>query len=323
MESPSDLIDAIEICCLIEATARKPGNVHPCAAFDDLSYDDFARAAAVSAKPLANSRSGFLGQAVLQAVEATRNVTRSNVNLGIALLIAPLACVPVGEPLEAGIGDILAHTSIQDAADTFVAIRAAKPGGLGKATSQDVHDQPTVTLREAMALAADRDRIAQQYATDFAELLGRDRQWLVEEWDSAHERADRLNASWQYEGSVYSHALSPWEVAVVRFQLRLLAITSDSLVVRKCGHAIAMELQDRAIAVAESDWPGEPAGWNLLLQFDQWLRADGHRRNPGTTADFVAAALFAAVRDDLIQIPSREEVVLHAAHIQQFPGKTV
>ncbi len=323
MESSSDLIDTIEICCLIEATARKPGNVHPCAAFDDLAYDDFVRAAAASAKPLANSRSGSLGMAVLRSVEATQSVTRSNVNLGIALLIAPLACVPAGLPLEVGIGNILARTSIQDAADTFAAIRTAKPGGLGKATSQDVHDQPTVTLREAMVLAADRDRIAQQYATDFAGLLDRDRQWLVEEWNSAHERSEHLSSNWRCDDPVYSNSLPPWEVAVIRFQMRLLASTPDSLVVRKCGQDIAMELQNRAVAVAESDWPNEPSGWNLLLQFDQWLRADGHRRNPGTTADFVAAGLFAAVRDDLIQIPSRDEVVRHAARIQQLLGKTV
>ncbi len=323
MESISDLIDAIEICCLVEATSRKPGNVHPSAAFDDLSYDDFVRAAAASAKPLANSRSGSLGQAVLQAVRSTQSVSRSNVNLGIALLIAPLARVPAGLPLDSGIGDILAATSIQDAEDTFAAIREAKPGGLGKAAAQDVHDRPTVTLREAMALAADRDRIAQQYATDFAGLLGRDRQWLVEEWNSANNQAGRYSSNWRCDDPVYSVGMSPWEVAVVRFQLRLLATTPDSLVVRKCGHAIATELQHRAAVVAESAWPAEPSGWSLLLQFDQWLRADGHRRNPGTTADFVAATLFAAVRDDLIQIPSRDEVEQHATRIQQFIRKTV
>ncbi len=30
----------------------------------------------------------------------------------------------------------------------------------------------------------------------------------------------------------------------------------------------------------------------LLDHTARWLRADGHRRNPGTTADLVAAALF-------------------------------
>ena len=32
-------------------------------------------------------------------------------------------------------------------------------------------------------------------------------------------------------------------------------------------------------------------------EFDAFLRADGHRRNPGTTADMIAAVLFAALRD--------------------------
>ncbi|MFN5467079.1 MAG: hypothetical protein ACK5AM_03065 [Pirellulaceae bacterium] len=31
------------------------------------------------------------------------------------------------------------------------------------------------------------------------------------------------------------------------------------------------------------------------MNFDQWLRADGNRRNPGTTADLIAAALMVAL----------------------------
>ena len=38
------LAQQIELACLIEATARKPGNVHPRAAFIDLCYDDFVKA---------------------------------------------------------------------------------------------------------------------------------------------------------------------------------------------------------------------------------------------------------------------------------------
>ena len=36
---------------------------------------------------------------------------------------------------------------------------------------------------------------------------------------------------------------------------------------------------------------------------DSWLRADGHSRNPGATADLMAAALFAALRDETIALP--------------------
>jgi len=42
-----------------------------------------------------------------------------------------------------------------------------------------------------------------------------------------------------------------------------------------------------------------------LADFDFWLRSDGHRRNPGTTADLIAAALFVLLRDGLIDPPYR------------------
>ena len=43
-------------------------------------------------------------------------------------------------------------------------------------------------------------------------------------------------------------------------------------------------------------------------EFDAWLRADGHRRNPGTTADLIAASLFAAFRDGILPMPSLDDI---------------
>ena len=45
------------------------------------------------------------------------------------------------------------------------------------------------------------------------------------------------------------------------------------------------------------------AGREAIDEFDTWLRADGHRRNPGTTADLVAASLFVALREGIITMP--------------------
>ena len=42
---------------------------------------------------------------------------------------------------------------------------------------------------------------------------------------------------------------------------------------------------------------GTPAGRAAYDGFDRWLRADGHARNPGTTADLVTACLFVALRE--------------------------
>ncbi len=47
------------------------------------------------------------------------------------------------------------------------------------------------------------------------------------------------------------------------------------------------------------------AFWDRIGELDFWLRSDGHRRNPGTTADLVAASLFAAIQTGQIQPPFR------------------
>ena len=43
-------------------------------------------------------------------------------------------------------------------------------------------------------------------------------------------------------------------------------------------------------------------GWQAYLDFDAYLRSDNHARNPGTTADLIAAALFVALRENLIPL---------------------
>ena len=62
---------------------------------------------------------------------------------------------------------MLEATTVDDARDVYAAIRRAAPGGLGRAEAQDVADEPTMTLLDAMRLAADRDGIAREYATAF------------------------------------------------------------------------------------------------------------------------------------------------------------
>lgn len=309
-----NLAEQIEISCLMEATARKPGNVHPGVSFADLEYEDFVCAADSVGRPLAAAQQTGLGQSILDAITATQQGVRSNVNLGIALLIAPLAAVPQHEVLQSGIGEILAETTVEDAEAVYAAIRLAVPGGLGKVDSQDVNDRPTITLREAMALAAERDRIAEQYSTDFAYVLGIARPWLVESWRWCHELDNVIPQLGRLLGLP---GVTPWETALIRFQLKLLADAPDSLVARKCGLSVAAELQQRAIEVYRLDWPGHKESWPALHRFDHWLRANGHRRNPGTTADLVAATLFAAIRDGIIVPPLRDSILQHADLIRQ------
>ncbi len=274
-EQIDQLQQSIETACRWEASAPKPGNVHPGAAFDDLTYDDFIHAAQVAAPHLARSAELGVGPAVLEAVRATRAHCGSNVNLGICLLIAPLAAVPMEVRLNEGIALVLAGMTDNDARCVYKAIQIANPGGLGRVSEQDVSQPPTCGLMEAMQLAEDRDRIAWNYGHAFEDVLVTVPAPLK-----------------QWRGNPKRNEL------IVGLQLELLARVPDSLIARKCGLETAYEASRRAREILEADWPASPKSIRQIQEFDRWLRADGNHRNPGTTADLLAASLFAILREN-------------------------
>src|SRR5262249_34362575 len=102
---------------------------------------------------------------------ATRRVAPTNTNLGIVLLLAPLAAVPPSEDLRKGLARVLEALDVADARMTYEAIRLAAAGGLGQAPEQDIREEPTKDLRAVMALAAERDLVARQYANGFHEVF--------------------------------------------------------------------------------------------------------------------------------------------------------
>ena len=269
----------VETACLWEATARKAGNVHPERSFPDLTYADFVKSARAVAPVLAQATVLGVGRSIRDAVAATRAQVASNTNLGIVLLIAPLAAVSPQIPLPAGIAEILANLTTTDAEYAYEAIRLVNPGGMGKVEREDVHDRPTLSLREAMHLAADRDLIAAEYISNFSIVLNFGLPFL---------RANRAE-----------FAIN-WEQIVVRLHLEFLSGQRDSLIERKCGRKIAEEASRRARALLDAGRFDSPPWKAAFTDFDDWLRQDGHRRNPGTTADLVAATLFAALREGVI-----------------------
>ncbi|MCC6494470.1 MAG: triphosphoribosyl-dephospho-CoA synthase [Pirellulales bacterium] len=271
------------LACLWEATAAKPGNVYRGADFDDLSYADFVASAAVIGPVMDRAADHGVGATVLAGVAATCRAVGVNTNLGMLLLMAPLAAVPANQSISGGIGRVLGSLTVQDAEQAYAAIRLAQPGGLGSAATADVNDArpPTITLREAMSLASDRDMIARQYVNDFAEVL------------ATAERISQYASAW------------PLGEAIVQAYLELLAGHPDSLIARKCGPSMASEVSRRAADALEAIAAGPDARDAALADFDFWLRADGHRRNPGTSADLVAAALYVMLRERRVSWPVR------------------
>ena len=63
---------AAHLACLWEASAHKPGNVHPEASFSDVCYDDYVASAAAIAPVMEQAASQPLGTTILAAVQATQ-----------------------------------------------------------------------------------------------------------------------------------------------------------------------------------------------------------------------------------------------------------
>jgi triphosphoribosyl-dephospho-CoA synthase len=147
---------------------------------------------------------------------------------------------------------------------------------------QDIRDEPTQTLRQVMALAADRDLIARQYAHGFREVFD----------DGVPVLCQQL----EQQGSL--------EAALVYCHVHWLARYPDSLIARKKGLAEAEEAARHARRVLDEGWPHNLKGARALAELDDWLRADERGRNPGTTSDLVTACLFVVLREGILKLPS-------------------
>ena len=268
----------VQLACQREVQSPKPGNVSPGNDFADATVADFLASADAIAPIMAIATGRPLGMTILECVEATRQVVGHNTNLGIILLIAPLAAVPSSKSLTDGIGEVLKKTTVDDSIAVYEAIRRAQPAGLGEVKDQDLQQAPTQNLVECMRLAADRDLIAAQYAYGFPQVLGNGLEWLAEAQHTIESSAEQIT----------------W------LAVRFLAEFGDSLIARKCGLPMSELVQQKSKDLLHSGWPHQEGSSAGLAVLDQFLRADGNRRNPGTTADFIAAVIFAGLREGRI-----------------------
>ena len=277
--APGDIAAAAQLACLLEAAAPKPGNVCPGRSFRDLRHEDFLCAAAAIGAPFAEAGDRPVGEIVRRAIEATRRWTRSNANLGIVLLLAPLARAAIVDPaaaLRSGARRVLDETTVEDARDVYRAIRMASPGGLGRVENQDVAREPDVRLIDAMRLAAGRDGIAREYATAYAVTFEAGAPAI------ARARRDGLE----------------WNDAIVEAFLTLLAATPDTHIARRGGAVRAREASALAGDAMAAGGVRSDQGRAAIERMDRRLRDPKNTANPGTTADIIAAALFVVLLDE-------------------------
>lgn len=290
--------------CRLDVAVRKPGNVSRASAGHGMQAAAFLASAEAAAGPLFTPGLA-VGARIEAAVAATWKAVGCNTNLGILLLCAPLAAAweqlpasagadfdpPVLDraPVAAAVGTtaattvgadraalktaldaVLATLDVDDARAAYRAIAQANPGGLGRAEAQDVATPPSVNLRAAMGLAAERDSIARQYANGFDDIFACGFAALTEP-----RRRGNLAGAVQ---TVFLSFLAGWP---------------DSHIVRKLGSGVAQSVTADAaswLARLRADPAvGESAAF---AAWDEALKSSGI--NPGTSADLTVCSLFAA-----------------------------
>ena len=271
--TPRLVAAAAEAACLLELRAEKPGNVWREHDRPGLRYREMlASAQAIEPVFLRLSR-GRVGSLVLEAIGATRRHVSTNTNLGIVLLLAPLArAALLREPddLRERVRRVLRRLDVRDARDVYAAIRLARPGGLGRVPEQDVRRPPTRDLLAIMRLAADRDAVAREYATDYA-------------------------CTFQVGAAALKRLRSagmPIEKAIVETFLILLAAAPDTLILRRHGTRAAVSVSRAAAAALRQGGVRSAAGRLAIRRLDRRLTSARPPMNPGATADLLTASLF-------------------------------
>ncbi|PQO33425.1 triphosphoribosyl-dephospho-CoA synthetase [Blastopirellula marina] len=269
------------LACTLEVCAPKPGNVHRSADFEDVTLQDFLASAIAIGPVFDQAPSLSLGQLILQSVAATSRMTRTNTNLGMLLLMAPLAMPQDAANLQQDAAAAIENSTAQDAADIYAAINLAKPGGMNTSAEHDIAGSAPPHILDAMKLAADRDSIARQYTTSLADLFDQVVPLLT---DTTHKHL-------------------PLSQRIVHTHVCLMAQMPDTLIARKNGDETALQSTMLAKRVIDAGPPMEDDYMQQLGNLDFWLRCNGHKRNPGTTADLIAAGLFVCLRQKTIVAP--------------------
>lgn len=280
------IAQAAQMACLLEVSAPKPGNVNPLHHFADLRYEDFLLSAVAIGPAMEAAGKSGVGRTILRAIQETQQVVNTNTNLGIVLLLAPLAKAAARleskqkgtirseanlEMLRGILRKILAKLTVEDARLAYAAIRLAQAGGLRQVSEGDITEEPEISLLEAMALAQERDAIAREYVSGYR--------------ISIEIGYPALADAYQKSGELTQ--------AIVQAYLTILSQVPDTLIARKRGWETARQVSHWAADALAMGGSLTPQGQEQVASLDRRLReGENHSLNPGTTADLTCAAIF-------------------------------
>lgn len=264
----------------------KPGNVHRTRDFEDMEFEDFIISGIVIGDTIEkatskvdknNLQNARLGKYILDAVKETDKWIANNTNLGIVMMITPIACgAAISDDfsqVRKNMSELMKATTVEDAVDLYDAINIADAGGMG---DQDEYDVASENAKEEL-------RANKQTMFDVLEISAA--------WDRlASEMTTGMSVVFELGYPTYYdlRKTRKYSDACVLTFLTILSEVPDTLISRKYGDKKASEvsLQAKQLLMFRDDDDFEIK----LKEFDDYLYAN--KLNPGTTADLVAASIF-------------------------------
>ena len=299
-------VNKIQCCAQLAATLElsgwpKPGNVHRTADFKDTRFEHYLAGAVAIGPAIARAASQGvklqkgeiqtsdvgIGRWILQGIRDVKQWNEPNTNLGMLILMVPLATAAGTlieerefeiELLRKQFNHIVQATTPQDALDLYQAIATVSPGGMGKVDDEaDVTDENTwnilkereITLFRTMEISQEWDTISKEFVTALELSLGKGYPFFRQTYVSTKD----VN------------------ITTVHTFLFLLSSKPDTLIQRKLGNEAAMQVSYKAKEVLEMGGLLTQKGTDALHHFDRSLRDSENRYNPGTTADLISVIL--------------------------------
>ena len=290
-----------ETATLLEVSGYpKPGNVHRTKNFENMLYEDFLISSVIlreNLEQVAYSSSRYfpnmlhkigIGKAIYNTVRNTNNLVQTNTNLGISMLFIPIAAAFGSFNEQSTIANlprtvklILKSTQTNDAISLVNAIVLSKAGGMDNKTSKydakndnTINDiiQNNVNIYDLFRMSAMYDKIS-------------------------YELINGLPVLSEYGYPAYAMHFRDYSQNDVTLQifLTILANVPDTLIYRKYGKQVAVDVSKRAKEILKTTEIATYDRLKALNSFDKYLREKKY--NPGTTADFTAASLFIGLVD--------------------------
>lgn len=261
----------------------KPGNVHRTRNYEDMVFEDFIINGIVigdtirEATKNVNIENPCLGKYILNAVKETDNWIKNNTNLGIVMMIIPIACATAisnnFNEIRPNIVKLMKSTSVEDACDLYDAINIADAGGMG---NQDEYDVASTNAKEEL-------KANKQTMWDVLKISA--------PWDRlANEMTSDMPVVFEIGYPTYYNLIKENSLnksCILTF-LTILSEIPDTLISRKYGAKKASEISNQARQLLK--YQNDDDFKDKLKEFDDYLYEN--KFNPGTTADLTAASIF-------------------------------